>query len=345
LTSHFRSEIIADFHDPRKGSDVRATGGVLLLLAATIALSPSDARAQAEEKERTKRWTNATDLSLVVTEGNSNTSTFGLKNNFQWSWEKARLRWKLEATRSDEADDRFLQIDPGFVWEPGEDPPPDVTTTLVEPSPEPDVQIFFTEARYDRTIRGSVAWNAGASWDRNVDAGILSRTILFGGITNVFWNETDELEFDVSYGLSYTDREEDSPDPLKDERFAGFRLTWDYLNKWGSVTTYENDLTANMNLSDTNDWQYNMTNTLSVAMSKKLAIRLSLQWLYTNEPALEDVDIVARVDLVDPDGVPGSGDESFVTVESSGVRFVAGEDRVRKKQLDTIFRTSLVINF
>jgi len=287
---------------------VRPIGGVLLLLAATIALSSSDSRAQAEEEEKKKRWTNATDLSLVVTEGNSNTSTFGLKNNFQWKWEKARLRWKLESTRSDEADDRFLQV-------------------------------------YDRTIRGNVAWNAGASWDQNIDAGILSRTILFGGITNVFWIEKDELEFNITYGLSHTDREEDSPDPSKDDRYAGLRFTWDYLNKWGSVTTYENDLTSNMSLSNTNDWHFNMTNTLSVAMSKKLAIRVSLQWLYANEPALEDVDVVVRVDLIDPDGIPGNGDEYFITVDSGGAEFVAAEDRVRKEQLDTIFRTSLVINF
>ena len=251
----------------------------------------------------------------------------------------------MQATRSDEADDRFLQVDPGYVWEPGEGAPPDATTTLVEPSPEADVQIFFTEARYDRNIRGNVAWNAGASWDQNIDAGILSRTILFGGITNVFWNEKDELEFNVTYGLSFTDREEDSPDPLKDDRYAGLRFTWDYLNKWGSVTTYENDLTSNMSISDTSDWHFNMTNTLSVAMSKKLAIRVSLQWLYANVPALEDVDVEARVDLIDPDGIPGNGDEYFITVDSGGAKFVAGEDRVRKEQLDTIFRTSLVINF
>jgi putative salt-induced outer membrane protein YdiY len=322
--------------------------GIVLLVVAAMALPWGTVDAQTDEDaEKEKPWRNSTDLSFVVTEGNSDTSTFGLNNNFRWSWEdKARFRWKIEATRTDKADDRSLQVDPSFTWEPGEEGPgEDVTTTLVEPPSEPDVQIFFTEARYDRHIRERVAWNAGASWDRNVDAGILSRTILFGGMTNVFWDKKDELEFNLSYGLSFTDREEENPDPEKEDQFAGVRFTWDYLNKWGSVTTYENDLTTNVSLADLSDYFVNMTQAISVSMSKKLAIRVSLQWLYNAEPALEDVDVLARVEIVDPDGIPGSGDEFFLTVDSGGVEVELGEDQVRKKSLDTIFRTSLVIKF
>jgi hypothetical protein len=63
---------------------------------------------------------------------------------------------------------------------------------------------------------------------------------------------------------------------------------------------------------------------------------------------LEDVDIIVFVKLVDPDGIPGSGDGFFETVDEGDPDALAielGEDRVRRKKLDTVFRTSLSITF
>ena len=57
---------------------------------------------------------------------------------------------------------------------------------------------------------------------------------------------------------------------------------------------------------------------MSIIISDHLSLKVSLQWLFEHDPALEDADVIARVNLVDPDGVPGSGDEFFETVESGG---------------------------
>ena len=88
-------------------------------------------------------------------------------------------------------------------------PPSSVTTNLVDPSTEPDVEKFFAEGRYDREIRENFTWNGGVSWDRNRDAGILSRTIVFGGVGNRWWDRED-FRFYTTYGLSYTDRDEEN---------------------------------------------------------------------------------------------------------------------------------------
>ena len=88
-----------------------------------------------------------------------------------------------------------------------------------------------------------------------------------------------------------------------------------------------------------------MAHALSVALSTYLALRVGLQWLYEHEPAPEAVAVVARVEVVDPDGVPGSGDELFETVADQGTSIALGTRRVRKDRLDTIFRTALVIGF
>jgi hypothetical protein len=301
------------------------------------------ALAQESTSPPPKTWANETELSIVFTEGNSQTNTIGFKDTLTRRWLDASLRFKLEALRSDTSDDWFEQVDPGFTWLPGETPPP-VSSTLIKPKSEPDVENYFVEGRYDRTIRKELNWHVGLSWDRNMDAGILGRTIAFGGVGNLWWDR-DDLKFHTSYGLAWTDREEESPDPEKEEQFTGVRLGWTFKKKW-ATTTYSNDWTAIVSIADPNDWSSDMTNAVSVTMSKRLSLRVSLIWLYNNEPALEDVDVVARVVLIDPDGVPGSGDEFFETVsDGGGYEVVVGENRVRREKLDQIFKTTLVVSF
>ena len=42
---------------------------------------------------------------------------------------------------------------------------------------------------------------------------------------------------------------------------------------------------------------------------------------------------------------PGSGDEFYETVASGGNEFEIGDKKIRKDELDTTFRTSLVISW
>ena len=131
-----------------------------------------------------------------------------------------------------------------------------------------------------------------------------------------------------------------------------------YLHPWGvgvdldykvlPSTTLSYDFTSNVNVGDSSDFSLDTTGGLSVSMSTRVALKVSLRFLYNNEPALEDVDQIAWLVLVDPDLIPGDGDEFFQTVEPDApdaFEIEIGEDRARKTELDTVFRTSLVINF
>ena len=55
--------------------------------------------------------------------------------------------------------------------------------------------------------------------------------------------------------------------------------------------------------------------------------------------------LLPDVALIDPDGISASGDELFETVASGGTRIDVGQGQIRKKTLDTVFRTALVISF
>ena len=81
-------------------------------------------------------------------------------------------------------------------------------------------------------------------------------------------------------------------------------------------------------------------------MASRVSLKVSLQWLYENEPALEsDLDVIALVELINPDGIAGSGDEFFRTLSSGGSKLVLGSADARKDKLDTIFKTAIVIKF
>jgi putative salt-induced outer membrane protein YdiY len=318
------------------------------LFMALLGILPAAGASRAAEEAATAEkppgpWSNSTELSLVVTDGNSNTEAFGLKNTLERKGEQGRTRLRIDALVSNKSDDPYLQVESGLTFEPGETIT-GFSTDAVRPAPEPDVERYFVEGRYEGNLPKKATWNSGASWDRNEDAGILNRTILFAGLGHV-WQDREDLAFRTSYGISYTDREEEIPDPEKERRFPGARLTSDYQDKWGESTIYDNDFTFNINLQDASDYNFDLVQGVSVAMTKKLSLKVSLQFLYASEPALEEVDVIARVILVDPDLIPGNGDEFFQTVPSGGIELTIGEDTLRKKELDTTLRTSLLITF
>ena len=149
----------------------------------------------------------------------------------------------------------------------------------------------------------------------------------------------------TSYGVSYTDREETQSDPLKDRAFTGIRINSDYVHQLGRLTQFDSDFTMNVNLTTITDRSINTTNAIGVAVNDLLSLRVSLQFLHEQKPSFEDVDIVARVALIDPDGTSASGAGLFETVASGGIRIDVGQGQIRKKTLDTVFRTALVISF
>jgi hypothetical protein len=315
------------------------------LLVAWLPIGLADAWAQDKpEKSLKLGWSNSTDLSLVLTAGNSAAQTWGFSDQLRHVWKDARVEFEASVVRSDTSDDRFFMVEPGLEFPVG-GAPANPTTSLIKPDPTLDVANYLFGGRYERNITLGVFWNAGASWDRNDDAGILNRYIAHAGIGNK-WVDQEQRRFATSYGISYTDREEEKPDPEKDRRFAGARLGWDYMERLNAGTTFDNVFAANVNLSDSADYSITTTSALTVSVVSHVSLKVSLQWLYEHEPALEsDLDVIAFVEVINPDGIAGSGDELFRTLSSGDQKLVVGSADARKDRLDTVFRTALVIKF
>ena len=326
----------------RTGRPARITA----LLGAAVCCSWLAAPAGAQEEadaEPEPGWTNETELSLALTGGNSAARTFGFGNTLQYAGESSRLQLRVNGLRSRTAVDRLLLVAPGVRF-PLTGAPDDPEVTLVRPGSEPEAEHYALTGRYDTEISERFFWNAGGSWDRNREAGILSRYSAFGGLGNT-WSDSEALRLATTYAASFTNRREETEDPDKDARFAGARLGLDYRSRISEAVLHDGVVAANVNLGSPSDYSVNAETALSVSLSRHLALRVSLQLLYENHPAQEDVAVIARTAVVDPDGVPGSGDELFETVADGGTTIALGERLVRRDRLDAIFRTALVIGF
>lgn len=276
------------------------------ILAATAVLVLA-ATAPAAAAEREPGWSDVAEFSLVVTSGNSETETLGFKNTLTRNWEDAVFVLKAGGIRSEST------TVVAAVGTPSD-------FSLIEETNR-TAESYYLNGRYSKDISPRFYWYTGAGWDRNRFAGIENRYVIEGGVGNIWINE-DDLKFNTSYGLTYTDQEDVVIDPTVDDSFIGARFAWDYLNKLGKNATYTNTLVVDGNAEETSDFRADMINSIAVSMSEKMALKVSLQWLYDNEPAS------ATYALEQPRGTS------------------TGETGIRKlDDLDSIFTMSLVVNF
>jgi putative salt-induced outer membrane protein YdiY len=279
-------------------NSVFVAGLVLLSLVLCPAVMAAD-----EEEEKKLGWSDSAELAYVLTAGNSETSTLTRE------WERALFKSRIAAIRAEST--TLTQVAIGTVG----DFTVDETKTT-----ETTAENYFIDARYDRKITDRFFWYGLGSWFRNEFSGIQNRYVGAAGVGNI-WYDREDLKFSTDYGVTFTKQEDVVEVPGADDTFPGLRFHWDYLNQWGKVTIYENELNLDFNVDESSDWRGAMVNSLTVAMSKTLALKVGLTWIYQNEPAY------AQIPLVGP-GVPAD-----TTVP------------VQLDELDTIFTTSLVVTF
>ncbi len=283
--------------------------GLVTFLVTTVA-SPLSA----EEKKEAKAlgWASTAEIAYVLTTGNSEIATLGLKEKSVRTWERSSFQIDAEAVRAESTltDPLALDIDGDGVVD-SIDRQEETQTTAAR---------YLLQGRYDRKITDRFFWFTGAGWDRNQPAGIDDRYAGFGGVGNL-WRDDDVVKFRTDYSATYTHQEDVVPNPAISEGFAGLRFSWAYLHNFGKSTTFEDTLVLDENLDETSDFRVDFYNSLAVAMSEKLALKVGYRMLYDNEPAIGLVPVVSAnpaAPLTHP---------------------------LEKDDLDTIFTTSLVVKF
>jgi len=268
----------------------------------------------AEEEEKTTGWFDTAELGYTLTTGNSDTATFSFGNILKRLWDNAKFEFKVGGLRAETTTVTKIAIGPDDQ---------NFSVAKTEDT-EVNAEKYYADAEYFREIHKRLYWNAGAGWFRNRDAGIQDRYSAYAGVGNLWWDR-DDLKFNTSYNLSYTDQTDVIDNPATEDSFPGFRLSWAYFNKFGQNTEYTQDFTFNVSLDEFDDYYWNMTNAVAVNMTKMLALKVSLIWLYNNIPAVTEVPLF--------DAPPDQGGTQ------------TGTALVPLDELDTIFTVALVVNF
>lgn len=266
----------------------------------------------AQDEDNELGWFDSAELSLFMTSGNAKAESLALRNTLRRVWEDSSFELAAGALRGESTAISRLAMGTATQFE------------IVERSESAvTAENYFFRGRYDRTIAGNLFWFAGAGWERNEFAGIKNRAMLFGGVGNV-WFDDEAAHFKTDYSLTYTDQEDVVANPAVDDAFFGLRFSWDYGRQLTASTEYKNLLIVDTNVDQSSDYRADMTNAVAVAMSSKMALQVSLQFLFDNEPALTELVLMT---LVPPDAIE------------------IGSVLAPLEDLDTLLTASLVVNF
>ena len=124
------------------------TAIVLIVLALS---SVEGALGQEEEEKKKVGWSNAADLGLVITGGNSRTSTFTFDDKLTQSWTNATLEFKVGGLRTRTTDDRVAVV-----------AGPNEFAVIEDESIDIGTERYTVTASYRRDISKKLYWLAGA---------------------------------------------------------------------------------------------------------------------------------------------------------------------------------------
>ncbi len=276
-------------------------------LLACLVLGPAAAGAQEKKPGLLGPWAGTAEVSYVVTGGNTSTSALSIGTSLTRKWARDSLLFKsFILTSQATTTTRTAQgtVDDFVILE-------DVIKRKV-------AENYLLSAGYDRRISQKLAGQASISWDRNRFAGVDDRIMVATGF-GYAWVEKPRTVVKTSGGLTYTLRQYVGQEM---ESFAGFRLSVNSDQKISESSSVSTVFIFDDNLKKTADWRFDWTNSVRAAISKSLALKVSLRSFYARVPAVQNLA------LFDPLGEPTG---LFVPYPL--------------KKLDLYWTTSIVINF
>ena len=233
-----------------------------------------------ETEEEESDWVGSADLNFVFTGGNASARTFGLRNSLRRNWGDRSVLLEGGAIRASSTKTTRSAVGPSVT-----------NFDLVkESTSRTTAENYFARGRYDYPLSGWGLLYGGAGWTRNTFAGVASRYSAAAGIGNT-WLDDDTVSLQTDYAFTYTIQDEVIDDPATDDAFFGVRLSSSYRYQANETTVFESFLIADENLEDRSDFRIDLTNSMAVAVSGPLALKLSWQVLYDSRPSLIGVPL------------------------------------------------------
>ena len=141
-----------------------------------------------------------------------------------------------------------------------------------------------------RHVTDLLYWIAGTFWDRDTNAGIEQRATVHAGLGTAWWDrEGERLASD--YSVSYIARRDEVDDPGRLYDFVGSRFSVSWLQGIGTHGSFSNDTVYTVSLQDAKDRNLDVRNARKSNLNDLLALRVGLELIHHNFPALGDVDL------------------------------------------------------
>jgi len=241
----------------------------LSLLLVTLVVTPHWASAQETapaSEEAEPIWANHLGFSYLATTGNSETTTFGL----DFMATRRPMPWGLEVSALFDRADKDGQK---------------------------TAERYSAGLRGTRTLRERWDAFAGLSAEKDEFAGIDLRAIVEAGVVyKALTGPRHTLELDAA--LNWTD--EDRLPPEIDDSWLGSLLGLDYHYAINDSAAFSQGVKYFANFDDTANWRAESLTALTAAVNKKLALRLSYEIRYRNQPldANDDTDTTTKASIV-----------------------------------------------
>jgi putative salt-induced outer membrane protein YdiY len=195
-------------------------------------------------------WSGQADLSYLQTSGNSRTQAAGAGLDVLYQ----SAPWKSE-------------LKAAFLRAAAED-----TETA---------RRFSAALRGERSLTPRFSVYAQGSYLRDLFAGIRGQEILEGGgLYKIVPGPVHTLSGSLGAGYAWEQREP----PAENRNFLAAIAGLSYRWKITPTSEFGEDVNYLRDLKTSDDWRFNMTTSLAATVSKKLALKLSHQLLYTNSP-------------------------------------------------------------
>lgn len=264
-------------------------------VAALLAL-PSLAGAQAapppapagpagvKEGENELGWTAKAALSYVGTAGNAEATSLGFKFNASYNWTRTYFTLLGGGLRAESSTFASFAVGPSDQ---------DFVVTEIEDKRK-TAENYFLEAALDHNMTPRFFWQTGAGWRRDTFAGIDSRIAARAGVGYHFTDPKSKgPQLKGALLATVTHEAETVENPATDDTFFGVRGLLDFVAPFGpeGKNSFVSRFAADENLQTTDDFRMTWWNSLSVSMTNRLALQVSLLLNYDNLPALAAVNL------------------------------------------------------
>jgi len=244
--------------------------GALVILVFSL-LRPAALVAQ---QDREPGWYDQAEVSFVLTAGNSESSTLGVKNRLERLFPGSKLAFDAGGIRVETESTERSAIGT-----------PDDFVIIEQSDSRPTTENYFAALRYDRQLSDRSFAYASGGWVRNRFAGIDDR---WTGAAGIGWKviETDRTAFQADLAATATS---ERPVIGETDSFAGLRLSWDLGHQLTETTKLTSLLVVDESLSETEDLRAELDNSVAVDISGTLALKTGVKLQFDNLPALQEV--------------------------------------------------------